>query len=217
MTLKFPPTPNEDPVNGKNSNAYLALKSATHAEKLAFIGKYAQDVQMIALSKGLPASAVLAMMALESGYGFTRTAYLANNFFGAKNWGGKWKSRYSQAVYQLKGQPDEGEAEIIETLPTGQVLYNEDKRPDNLYFSLPTPQDCIKLFVNEWICEGTFVKKYMEMPKLYQENRKKMNRRDAAMQFLYDIAARGYCHLGGDYYRATVGNILDFHRLDLLD
>lgn len=215
--LVFPPTPNEDRVKGMNENAYLPAKYASHADKLAFIGKYAHDVQTIALSKGLPPSAVLAMMALESGYGFTRTAVLAQNFFGLKNWGGKWKSRYSKEVYQLVAQPDEGEAKVMETLPSGQVLFDEAKRPDNLYMKCPTPQDSIKLFVNEWIVEGTFVKKYMEMPKLYQANRKKMNRRDAAMQFLYDIAERNYCHLGGDYYRSTVGPIIDQFRLDLLD
>lgn len=216
-TLKFPPTPSEDPMNGKNDNVYEAGGNADYADKLAFIGSIVKDVVLIASSSGLPPSAILAQCCLESGFGFTRTAVFGNNLLGLKCWGNKWKSAYANGTFQLIDQPNEGEAHVIKTLPSGQVLFDEDKRPDNWYWSFANRVDSVKTFVREWICGGNFTKKYTSMPLLYQKNRKSMGKPAAAKQFLFDIAELGYCGRGGDFYRKECGAIIDQFHLDLLD
>jgi hypothetical protein len=219
-TIKFPPTPDEDPVKGLNDNAYESRTyDVSYGEKLAFLGSISKDVEVIALSKGLPASAILAMAALESGWGNTRTAVYANNIFGIMNWGRKTKSRYSTEVYQLKGQPDEngGKNKILKVLPTGQKLFDEASRPDNLYMKFATYADAIKCLVNEWIVEDFMNKNYPEVVKKYRANLKPMGKLAASKQFLFDLAENGYCSRGGDYYRKNVGAIIDQFHLDLMD
>lgn len=216
-TPKFPPTPDEDPVHGLNANAYEPGGEATYADKLAFIGSIVQDVQSIALASGLPPSAILAQCCLESGFGFTRTAVYANNLLGLKCWGGKWVSAYANGVYQLRSQPDEGDAVVIQTLPSGQVLFDEEHRPDNKYFAFVTRKDSIKCFVREWICGGNFTKKYVTVPATYQKNRKAMGKDAAAKKFIFDLGAAGYCHLGGQAYLDKVGPIIDQFKLTQLD
>lgn len=56
----------------------------TPAEKSAFIVDNAPAAQEAEQTYGVPAAAILAMAAVEGGYGFTRTAKLANNSFGYK-------------------------------------------------------------------------------------------------------------------------------------
>jgi hypothetical protein len=56
----------------------------TDAEKSAFIRATAPSAQAAEHTGGPPAAGLLAMSALESGFGFTRTALFANNLFGWK-------------------------------------------------------------------------------------------------------------------------------------
>ena len=72
----------------------------------------------------------MAMAATESGYGYSRNAVFANNFFGIKQWWGNESN-----AYQLKGQPDEyeGKVAILKKSDDGQIIYDENRRPDNWY------------------------------------------------------------------------------------
>lgn len=74
------------------------------AEKAAFLTQAGQSALKAERTYGIPASAILAMAAVEGGYGFTRTAQYANNSFGYKfvsaaAAGGRGK-------YTLSCQPD---------------------------------------------------------------------------------------------------------------
>lgn len=56
----------------------------TAAEKTAFIAANAPAAKEAEQTYGVPAAAILAMAAVEGGYGFTRITQLANNSFGYK-------------------------------------------------------------------------------------------------------------------------------------
>ncbi len=56
----------------------------TAAEKQAFLTRGATYAKEAERTYGVPAAALLAMSAIEGGYGFTRIAQLANNSFGYK-------------------------------------------------------------------------------------------------------------------------------------
>ena len=56
----------------------------TPEEKAAFLVKAGKAALKAERAYGVPASAILAMAAVEGGYGFTRTAQYANNSFGYK-------------------------------------------------------------------------------------------------------------------------------------
>ena len=76
----------------------------TAQEKAAFIAKAGKAALQAERTYGVPASAILAMAAVEGGYGFTRTGQYANNSFGYKfvsaaAAGGRGK-------YTLSCQPD---------------------------------------------------------------------------------------------------------------
>ncbi|MFM7440564.1 MAG: glucosaminidase domain-containing protein, partial [Snowella sp.] len=71
------------------------------------------------------------MAALESGYGFTRTAQFANNIFGIK----EWVNHDTPTSWQLKGQPDEdgGAVKIIKNYGDDRLVFEENNRRDNRY------------------------------------------------------------------------------------
>jgi|GEM_PF-3586037 len=131
--LHFPPVPTEDRVNGRNTNAYLASKSANSLERNAFIERHAPTAKSLATKYGLPASVLLAMACVESGYGFTRTAIYAHNYFGIKNQSGRLGD-----VYQLLGQPNEDGSpndfalEVVGGDPN-RIIFDEPKRRTNRY------------------------------------------------------------------------------------
>lgn len=54
----------------------------TAAEKSAFLATNGVVAQGAERTYGIPAAAILAMAAVEGGYGFTRTALFAKNAFG---------------------------------------------------------------------------------------------------------------------------------------
>lgn len=72
----------------------------TSAEKTAFIEDNAPAAQEAERTYGTPAAAILAMAAVEGGYGFTRTSLFANNSFGYKFTtaaAAEWRSPYTLA------------------------------------------------------------------------------------------------------------------------
>ena len=94
------PVPFEDAQLGRNSNAYLSTYSNVSTQmKESFINKISIPAMEANEKWGIPASAMIGMAILESGYGTTRIAIHANNFFGIKVWGYNPKN-----AWQLKVQ-----------------------------------------------------------------------------------------------------------------
>lgn len=129
QNIKFPPTPIEDSINGRNENCYLtAIGHPTEIEKIEFINSLYPFVKTICPKLNLPSKTVMAMLILESGFGFTRTGYYANNLGGVKKW-----TKDTANVYVLKGQPDEnnGNSKILMKTKKEEIIFDELNRIDN--------------------------------------------------------------------------------------
>lgn len=204
QTIRFPPTPNEDVVNGRNSNCYLsAINHPTASEKEAFINSVKGFIDSICQIEQLPPKTILAMAIVESGYGFTRTAYYANNFFGIKVF-----TTDTTKAYVLKGQPDEGvKNKVIKSFGEDRVVVDESKRTDNRYRIFTDRQACIQYLVYKILLRD----RYIGAAHVYRENlqTKTLSDREASLQYAFSIGQKGYHHLGGKYYRKNIEKIFN--------
>lgn len=206
--VTFRPAPYQDTVNGRNSYVYNpAIGHPVTAEKSAFINEI-KDYAMIARDQwGVPASAVIGMACVESGYGFTRIAYYANNLFGLKIW-----AYNPSGGWQLKGQPDEDGGQVRVTANYGydRKVFDESYRRDNWYRAFGTRQDAVNYLA------GTLLQnsRYKPARDNYQY---RINNGwtyiNASRQYCYDIAQAGYNHLGGSYYRDKIAKVMDEYNL----
>ncbi len=200
----FYPIPQEDSVNGRNSHAYLpSSDGTTQKEREAFISEIAGYAVNANEKWGIPASAIIGMAILESGYGTTRTSQFANNIFGIKVWGVNPPN-----AWQLVGQPDEDfemAISVLSNMGTDRLIFDETKRRDNWYRVFSSYEGAVNFLAGTLLLNS----RYGFARNSYQQ---RMNDgwsvEDASRQYLFDIGNAGYNHLGGDYYRRTVGKIM---------
>lgn len=212
--LRFNPTPAEDPFLGRNQNVYgTAIGHPTQDEARAFLS----DIKPIAIELGqkyqVPASVIMAMAAMESGYGFSRNAVFANNFFGIKQWWGNESN-----AYQLKGQPDEyeGKVPILKKSDDGQIIYDESRRPDNWYRRFGSRRECIEFLVEEVFMHktGAWKRDYSDIAKYYRgQIASGVEKYSAAYTFIYSVGERGYTHKGGKFYADRIMKVVDRYGL----
>jgi hypothetical protein len=212
--LRFNPTPEEDPFNGKNQNVYgTAIGHPTQDEARAFL----EDIKPIAVELSqkyqIPASVIMAMAAMESGYGFSRNAVFANNFFGIKQWWGNESN-----AFQLKGQPDEyeGKVAILKRSDDGQIIYDESRRPDNWYRRFGSRRECIEFLVEEVFLHktGAWKRDYSDIARFYQgQIAAGVEKYSAAYTFIYSVGERGYTHKGGKFYADRIMKVVDRYGL----
>jgi len=198
----FQPLPYEDKVNGRNSHAYNpAIGHPTYDEQVAFIDSIKDAAIATSATYGIPASAIIGMACVEGGYGFTRSAYYANNIFGIKIW-----AQNPSNGWQLKGQPDEnnGRVGIIAGFGKDRFVFDEKARYDNWYRKFDTRAEAINYL-------GSFInRKYQSAQANYQKRiAAGWPYAKASKQFCKDIANLGYNHLGGDYYEKKIGAVMD--------
>lgn len=205
----FKPTPNQDTYNGRNSHAYLPstnmLTTQSREQFMKEIAQYALD----AYEKwGIPASAIVGMAAIESGYGTTRISYYANNLFGIKVWGVNPAN-----AWQLVGQPDEDFEKTIPVLADyGQdrKVFDESNRRDNWYRMFSSRKEAVEYLAGTLLLNS----RYASARDRYQNRIKNgWSYEKASKEYVYDIAQAGYNHLGGDSYRKKVGAVMDQWKL----
>jgi hypothetical protein len=192
LEVEFPPVPEEDKAKGLNSNAYLAaFDHPTGAEQTAFVAQIETAAIGSAQAHGVPACAIGGMAIVESGYGFTRTGWNANNLFGLKYWNQTDPSGDSEGIenYQLRGQPDEawdGSVKVLESYGPDRKVFKEPPRYDNRYHVFDDYDACVEYLVVDRFL-GTvllpFVLQYQERLAAGWTVKK------AAKQFLFEIAA----------------------------
>lgn len=198
----FQPLPYEDGTRGRNSYAYNpAIGHPTSNEQVNFIHSIKNAAISAHATYGIPASAIIGIACVEGGYGFTRSAYYANNIFGIKVW-----SQKPAGGWQLKGQPDENEGRVpvIASYGRDRSLFQEGVRYDNWYRRFASRQEAI-----DYLCD-LIIRKYQPARTNY---RKRIAAGwpylKASKQFCREIADLGYNHLGGGYYEGKIGAVMD--------
>lgn len=209
---KINPLPFEDAQLGRNSNAYLSIYSNLSTEmKESFIDEISIPAIEANGKWGIPVSVIIGMAILESGYGTTRIAINANNFFGIKVWG------YNPVnAWQLKGQPDEDYEPVPVLVDYGydRKVFDESKRKDNWYRTFNSYKEAVDYLAGNLLLN----QRYRFAKTNYEERIKNgWSLEKAAKDYLYDIAEAGYNHLGGEYYRNKVGEVIDVWNLTQYD
>lgn len=206
--ISFKPAPFEDPAGGRNSHIYNpAVNHPTSEEKRAFIAEIKDYAIQAGQRWGIPASAIIGMAAAESGFGFTRIAYYANNLFGLKIWA------YNPSnAWQLKGQPDEdgGRVAILKDYGYDRKVYNESYRRDNWYRYFSSRREAVNYLA------GTVLQtsRYKPARDQYQYRIKNgWTLAHASNQYCYEIAQAGFNHLGGNYYRTKISEFMELYDL----
>ena len=152
---KINPVPFEDAQLGRNSNAYLSTYSNVSTQmKESFINKISTPAMEANGKWGIPASAMIGMAILESGYGTTRIAIHANNFFGIKVWGYNPKN-----AWQLKGQPDEDYEPVPVLVDYGydRKIFDESKRRDNWYRAFNSAKEAVDYLAGNLLLNQRYV------------------------------------------------------------
>ncbi|RHW34054.1 Parasporal protein [Lysinibacillus yapensis] len=196
--------PFEDKKLGRNSHAYLSIYGVPSTQmKEAFVDKIAVYAMQANEEWGIPASVVIGMAILESGYGTTRIAINANNIFGIKVWGVNPNN-----AWQLKGQPDEDyePVPVLADYGENRKVFDEGKRRDNWYRAFSSYKEAV-----DYLAGNLLLNQRYGFAKTNYEERVKSgwSFEQASKQYLYDIANAGYNHLGGEYYRNIVGSRMD--------
>ena len=213
--LTFPPVPEEDPDNGRNSNAHLpGTPEATPTEKQAFIKEITGYALPLEKQYGVPACVITAIAIFETNFGRTRVAYYANNLFKLKYINRKKDCRDGSCenikTYQLVGQDNElANTAIMITKKYGdkdRFVFDESRRSGNRYRVFNSYQESVNFLVTEtWLKN----EEYKSALGKYQTNVKSLGMNKAAKQFSFDLAAAGFSRLTPQAYQEAIGKAID--------
>ncbi|MDH4462014.1 MAG: glucosaminidase domain-containing protein [Spirosomataceae bacterium] len=150
-------------------------------ERRIFIEDIKDDAIALARRYNVPASVIVGMAVLESGYGTSKVAVNANNIFGLKYWG----KPNNEIAYQLVEQPYEGH----------KPWKDATQRTDNWYRRFSSRRECITFMVEELFLHktGKWKNDYSSATRKYQQNIANGGNKEAAISdFLTEIVKRGY-------------------------
>ena len=195
--------PFENKETGRNSNVYLSLQGTPPIQyKQDFVNEISVYAKEANKKWNIPASAIIGMAIIESGYGTTRIAINANNLFGIKVWG------YNPSnAWQLKGQPNEDYEAIPVLADYGEdrKVYDETQRRDNWYRMFDSYEEVVNYLAGSLLLNQRY-----GFALISYENRLKSGwgYEQAANQYVYEIADAGFNHLGGMYYRNILEKVM---------
>lgn len=204
-SAQFLPLPFQDEENGRNSHAYLGSTNPLSAiEREQFIQQIIPYAMEANERWGIPASAIIGIAIIESGYGTTRIAHFANNLFGIKAWGINPIN-----AWQLVGQPDEDfdqPVPILASYGLDRHLYDESVRRDNWYRKFDSYQEAVHYLAGTLLQNNRYGFARIEYEARLQQD---WSLEADSKEYVYNIAHAGYNHLGGEYYRNRVGVLID--------
>jgi hypothetical protein len=217
--LTFPSIPEEDPDNGRNSNAHLpGTPEPTPTEKQSFIKEISGYALPLEKQYGVPACVITAIAIFETNFGRTRVAYYANNLFKLKYINRKKDCRDGSCenikTYQLIGQDNElANTAVMITKKYGdddRFVFDESRRSGNRYRVFNSYQESVNFLVTEtWLKN----EKYKAALDKYQTNVKSLGMNKAAKQFSFDLAAAGFSRLTPQAYQEAIAKVIDEWRL----
>lgn len=218
-TLKFPPVPEEDPENGRNSNAHLpGNPELTATEKQAFIKEITQYALPLEKEYQVPACVIVAIAVFLSSFGRTREAYYANNLFRLKYINRKKDCRDGSCenikTYQLVGQPNElANTSITIVKKYGdddRAVFDESRRSGNRYRVFDSYQQSVDFLVKEvWLKNEN----YKAAIDRYNNNLKTLGANKAGQQFALEIATAGFIFMQPQVFQEGVAKAMQDWKL----
>lgn len=217
--LTFPPVPEEDAENGRNSNAHLAgTPESTAGEKQAFIQEITQYAQPLEKEHGVPACVVIAIAVFLSGFGRNRVAYYANNLFRIRyvnrRKGCRDGSCDNVKTYQLKGQPNElANTAIMINKKYGdndRFVFDEESRSGNRYRVFDSYQEGVNFLVKEVFLKNADYKTALDK---YKNNLSVLGANKAGKQLAFELAEAGFVFMQPQDFQAGVGKVMDEWKL----
>jgi hypothetical protein len=217
--LTFPPVPEEDPENGRNSNAHRpGTPEASPVEQQAFVKEITEYALPLEKKYGIPACVITAIAIFETSFGRTRVAYYANNLFRLKYINRKKNCRDGSCenikTYQLVGQENEQYNRAIIILKkygdNDRFVFDKSRRSGNRYRVFNSYQESVNFLVTEvWLKD----EKYKLAVDKYQANVQILGINKAAKQFVLDLASEGFSPLKAKDYQERIGKVIDEWKL----
>lgn len=179
-----------------NRKVVTTSKTASStAEARAFVGQISPFVQQRCQKAVIPASVVVAMAFLESGFGKSELAVNANNLFGMKDNSKDHKDAY---LYQKQYAGETG----------------------NWYKRFISQQACLVFFIDELLQHktGLWKRDYSPVVRAYREDLNNGLSKDAAARnFMGNLVDKGYTTLSKDAYIERLERIITTYGLAELD
>lgn len=175
--------------------ATTAKSSSSTAEARAFVSQISPFVQQRCKKAVIPASVVVAMAFLESGFGKSELAVNANNLFGMKDNSKDHKDAY---LYQKQYAGETG----------------------NWYKRFISQQACLAFFIDELLQHktGLWKRDYSPVVRAYREDLNNGLSKDAAARnFMGNLVDKGYTTLSKDAYIERLERIITTYGLAELD
>lgn len=170
-----------------------ATAKAKVSDAQIFISQITPYIVERCKKNNLPTSVVIAMAALESGYGKSELANNANNFFGLKDW-----SKDHAQAYQYTKQAYPGEV-------------------GNWYKKFNSREECFDFFMEELLMHktGKWRNDYSPAVKAFQENiNQGMDKSLAIEKFVEKLLDLGYSTLPKDQYIARIKRVITNYNLE---
>lgn len=179
-----------------NRKVVTTSKTASStAEARSFVGQISPFVQQRCQKAVIPASVVVAMAFLESGFGKSELAVNANNLFGMKDNSKDHKNAY---LYQKQYAGETG----------------------NWYKRFISQQACLAFFIDELLLHktGLWKRDYSPVVRAYREDLNNGLSKDAAARnFMGNLVDKGYTTLSKDAYIERLERIITTYGLAELD
>ncbi len=179
-----------------NRKVVTTSKAASStAEARAFVSQISPFVQQRCKKAVIPASVVVAMAFLESGFGKSELAVNANNLFGMKDNSKDHKDAY---LYQKQYAGETG----------------------NWYKRFISQQACLAFFIDELLLHktGLWKRDYSPVVQAYREDLNNGLSKDAAARnFMGNMVDKGYTTLSKDAYIERLERIIATYGLAELD
>lgn len=176
-----------NPNNASRNNASFSCNNSFINEIVQIIQKHVDNQAIV-----LPTPVIVAMAALESGYGRSELATKANNFFGLKS---------------CRSNPND---------PNVYQYFKQPAEDCNLYRKFEDAESCVFFFINELLLNktGQWRRDYSKVAYRYQDELKQGVERNTALEhFIEGLVEKGYTTTPIESYKSGLIRVINTHQL----
>ena len=180
-----------NPNNASRNNASFNCSNSFINEMVQIIQKHVENQAIV-----LPTPVIVAMAALESGYGKSELATKANNFFGLKS---------------CRSNPND---------PNVYQYFKQPAEDCNLYRKFEDAESCVNFFIDELLLNktGQWRRDYSKVVYQYQDQLKQGVDRNTALEyFIEGLVEKGYTTTPIESYKSGLMRVINTYQLYRLD